>query len=176
MPLSTEQGRLICPERCVSLLNICNPIQSINSPKWNLSYDQIYWNINNRMNTKLELIQHFIISIANAPQIPQYSTKDFKSMISKETQYKTYEAFAISTVPADGLAPSGARPSAGTVMTKFVSHEYILEGLIIWVVCVSVCVLSMVSCVPIGSAYQLARDPSDRLGGEVNQSNHLSAL
>ena len=26
--------------------------------------------------------------------------------------------FIIGTVPADGLAPSGARPSAGTVMTK----------------------------------------------------------
>ena len=27
--------------------------------------------------------------------------------------------FIISTMPADGLALSGARPSAGTVMTKF---------------------------------------------------------
>ena len=34
--------------------------------------------------------------------------------IAKETTW-----FVINTVPADGLAPLGARPSAGTVMTKF---------------------------------------------------------
>ena len=28
-------------------------------------------------------------------------------------------SFAVSTVPADGLAPSGARPSAGAVLSKF---------------------------------------------------------
>ena len=28
----------------------------------------------------------------------------------------------VSAVPADGLAPLGAKPSAGTVMTKFVSY------------------------------------------------------
>ena len=27
--------------------------------------------------------------------------------------------FSVSTVPADGIAPLGAKPSAGTVMTKF---------------------------------------------------------
>ena len=33
--------------------------------------------------------------------------------------------FAVMTVPADGLAPLGARPSAGTVMTKFkLVHVY----------------------------------------------------
>ena len=35
-------------------------------------------------------------------------------------------------VPADGLAPLGARPSAGTAMTKFGLYVYtrpILEGL-----------------------------------------------
>ena len=31
--------------------------------------------------------------------------------------------FSVSTVPADGLAPLGARTSAGTVMTKFGSLE-----------------------------------------------------
>ena len=30
--------------------------------------------------------------------------------------------FIAITVRADGLAPNGARPSAGTVMTKFVTH------------------------------------------------------
>ena len=30
----------------------------------------------------------------------------------------------VSTVPADGLAPLGARASAGTVMTKFGTHMY----------------------------------------------------
>ena len=28
----------------------------------------------------------------------------------------------VNTVPADGLAPLGARTSAGTGMTKFMSH------------------------------------------------------
>ena len=32
--------------------------------------------------------------------------------------------FIVNTVPADGLAPLGARPSAGTVMTKSRSHTY----------------------------------------------------
>ena len=39
--------------------------------------------------------------------------------------------FIVITVPADGLAPVGARPSAGTVMTKFRSYifkQYTLEG------------------------------------------------
>ena len=31
----------------------------------------------------------------------------------------------VSIVPVDGLAPSGARPSADTMMTKFVSSPYI---------------------------------------------------
>ena len=31
----------------------------------------------------------------------------------------------VSIVPADGLAPLGARPSAGTVMTSFMSHIYV---------------------------------------------------
>ena len=43
--------------------------------------------------------------------------------------------FVVITVPADGLAPSGARPSAVTVMTKIKSHLYYtgppLTGLII---------------------------------------------
>ena len=30
-------------------------------------------------------------------------------------------SFVVSTVPADGLAPLGAGPSAGTVMAKFLS-------------------------------------------------------
>ena len=34
--------------------------------------------------------------------------------------------FALNTVPADGLVPSGARPSAVTVMTKF-RPIYILD-------------------------------------------------
>ena len=32
--------------------------------------------------------------------------------------------FVVSTVPADGLAPLGARPSAGTVMTNIRSYIY----------------------------------------------------
>ena len=38
----------------------------------------------------------------------------------------------VSTVPADVLAPLGARPSAGTVLTKFGSSKFTgleLEGL-----------------------------------------------
>ena len=37
----------------------------------------------------------------------------------------------ISPVPADGLAPLGARPSAGTVVAKF-APVYIPKGLISW--------------------------------------------
>ena len=37
----------------------------------------------------------------------------------------------VSTVPADGLAPVGARPSAGTGMTKFEFTIYIWPALII---------------------------------------------
>ena len=33
----------------------------------------------------------------------------------------------VSTVPADGLAPLGARASAGTVMTKFGTHMYMQD-------------------------------------------------
>ena len=47
-------------------------------------------------------------------------------MIQNEWQPKDFDRiianFAISTVPADGLAPWGARTSVGTVMTKFGSH------------------------------------------------------
>ena len=32
--------------------------------------------------------------------------------------------FVVSSVPADGLALLGTRPTAGTVMTKFVSHTF----------------------------------------------------
>ena len=34
--------------------------------------------------------------------------------------------FVVNTVPADGLAPLGARPSAGTVMIKII-HLYIQD-------------------------------------------------
>ena len=48
--------------------------------------------------------------------------------------------FIAITVPADGLAPNGARPSAGTVITKFVSlmnmgvvlAELIFKGILDW--------------------------------------------
>ena len=40
------------------------------------------------------------------------------------TLKKIVVKFVVSTVPADGLAPNGARPSAGAVMTKFRSHMY----------------------------------------------------
>ena len=33
--------------------------------------------------------------------------------------------FMVIIVPADGLAPLGARPSAGTMFMKSVSHKYI---------------------------------------------------
>ena len=33
-------------------------------------------------------------------------------------------SFTVSTVPADTLAPTGARASAGTVLTKVRSHFY----------------------------------------------------
>ena len=39
----------------------------------------------------------------------------------------------VITVPADGLAPNGARPAAGAVMIKFKFHIYMrlaLEGLV----------------------------------------------
>ena len=39
--------------------------------------------------------------------------------------YENMSYFIVSTVPADGLAPLGARPSAGTVMTKLKSGVYI---------------------------------------------------
>ena len=45
-------------------------------------------------------------------------------MIPKETSYKTH-TFLIKIVPADDLAPLGARSSAGTVMTNCVSYVYI---------------------------------------------------
>ena len=38
----------------------------------------------------------------------------------------------VVTVPADGLAPQGARPSAGTVMTKFMCCIYCIYGSGIW--------------------------------------------
>ena len=41
---------------------------------------------------------------------------DFEENINK---------FTVNTVATDGLAPLGARTSAGTVMTKSVSHTYI---------------------------------------------------
>ena len=43
--------------------------------------------------------------------------------------------FVVITVPADVLAPLGARPSAGTVMTTFrscISYMHIHEGLAAW--------------------------------------------
>ena len=45
----------------------------------------------------------------------------FCSPLSIASHVMTYclSKFVISTVPADGLAPLGARPSAGTVMTSF---------------------------------------------------------
>ena len=42
---------------------------------------------------------------------------------SRKTAWKTC-SFSISTVFADGIAPLGARPSAGTVMTKCASYVH----------------------------------------------------
>ena len=42
---------------------------------------------------------------------------DLKSLMSKEL-LEIIGDFVVGTVPADGLAPLGARPSAGTMMTK----------------------------------------------------------
>ena len=39
---------------------------------------------------------------------------------------KNMSNFVVSTVPADDLAPTGARASAGTVMTKFRSLYVLL--------------------------------------------------
>ena len=38
-------------------------------------------------------------------------------------------SFPVSTVPADGLAPSGARPSAGTMLVKFGSRTFTYTAL-----------------------------------------------
>ena len=49
-----------------------------------------------------------------------YSTKGYmNSMAVWKTWYKVKHNLVVSTVPADGLAPLGAKPSAGAVMTKF---------------------------------------------------------
>ena len=41
--------------------------------------------------------------------------------------------FSVSTVPADGLAPLGARTSAGTVMTKFATCiQYVYLNAVVW--------------------------------------------
>ena len=45
-------------------------------------------------------------------------------MIDKKNFDKIMFNVMVTTVPADGLAPLGARPSAGTVMTNFVSCVY----------------------------------------------------
>ena len=48
------------------------------------------------------------------------------------TDHQYASNFIVITVPADGLAPNGARPSAVTVMTRFGSRIYMglaLEGL-----------------------------------------------
>ena len=52
---------------------------------------------------------------------------------------KIFIKLVVSTVPADGLAPLGARTSAATVMTKFVSHVYVGLSLevLIWLILVN---------------------------------------
>ena len=45
-----------------------------------------------------------------------------ESTKSSEIWKKICFSFSISTVPADDIAPLGARPSAGAVMTEFKSH------------------------------------------------------
>ena len=47
------------------------------------------------------------------------------SMIANENIHIKHVKFDVITVPADDLAPSGARTSAGAVMTKFPSHIYV---------------------------------------------------
>ena len=42
--------------------------------------------------------------------------KVFNNHDSQKNMVKDMSYFVVSTVPADGLAPSGARPSAGTMM------------------------------------------------------------
>ena len=53
-----------------------------------------------------------------------WSLKDYaKSLIArKKNSEENISNSVSSTVPADGLAPLGARTSAGTVMTKLRSH------------------------------------------------------
>ena len=47
----------------------------------------------------------------------------YKLLFLRNSEENMYN-FVISTVPADGLAPSGARPSAGTMMTWVWYHIY----------------------------------------------------
>ena len=47
-----------------------------------------------------------------------YSLQDYMKLGEPEKPVKN-DVFVISTVPADDLAPWGAGPSAGSVMTKF---------------------------------------------------------
>ena len=51
----------------------------------------------------------------------QWTIHEVRKIYSKSLQSNKVD---LSTVPVDGLAPVGARPSAGTVMIKFRSHIY----------------------------------------------------
>ena len=48
------------------------------------------------------------------------SVNDYlQSLLPKETLKESYNDFVVNILSADGLAPLGARPSAGMMMTKF---------------------------------------------------------
>ena len=68
-----------------------------------------------------------------------------KSLISRET-YKKHVENLVSTVPAEGLAPFGARPSAGAVLANFGCHTYMkltLEELSVGRLILHICLFSM---------------------------------
>ena len=66
--------------------------------------------------------RYFRISSANLDDVI-WSPKGYHTS-QYDTRERSLVLFLFSTVPADGLAPNGARPSAGEGMTKFESCLY----------------------------------------------------
>ena len=71
---------------------------------WHMKFDIIL----------LAILNHVIWSVKSCS----------KSLVLKEDIKEICLNFIVSTVLADGLAPLGARPSAGTVMMEFRSHVF----------------------------------------------------
>ena len=115
---------------------------------WNCSHvnvtEYLWWQVKNRsgkspchQETSHYLSQWWLISMSSyGDNMPLTRTSTMilcdliqpvkiqsKQSTAKETMQKRY-IFEVITVAADGLAPLGARPSAGTVMTMFGSFMH----------------------------------------------------